>query len=205
MEKEDRLTGQNAWWLGTGHTWWPGTGHAQWLGSRRAWWLGTGHAWWLGVPGDWLPVTDRRPNGHYTRIFKSVNLRSTAILPPVIGLRKYLHRGSQYSLAIWLYINLHLCDLCHGIEFTNNSSKERVLLPLPNVAIDPPHNNGRLDTSSQSCNWSASQQWEIGQQTFRFPTLVVFPREIASSKHKFKKRRWYRSFSTSSSYPWNTT
>ena len=37
-------------------------------------------------------TTSHRSNGHYTRIFKSVNHRSTAIQPPVIGLRKYQHR-----------------------------------------------------------------------------------------------------------------
>ena len=59
------------------------------------------------------PVTGHCSNGHYTRIFKSVNHRSPAIQPPDIGLRKYQRRGSQYSPVnqspvIRIYINLHL-------------------------------------------------------------------------------------------------
>ena len=36
---------------------------------------------------DWPPVNSHWSNGHYTRIFKSVNHRSQAIQPPVNGLR----------------------------------------------------------------------------------------------------------------------
>ena len=62
---------------------------------------------------DWPPVTGSRSNGHYTRIFKSVNHQSPSIQPPVIGLRKSQHRGK--SPVIRLYINLHLVRLkCHG-------------------------------------------------------------------------------------------
>ena len=65
-------------------------------------------------------VTSHLSNGHYTRIFKSVNHRSPAIQPLVIGLRKYQHRGSVFtghqstrywSLVIRIYINLHLVKL----------------------------------------------------------------------------------------------
>ena len=62
---------------------------------------------------DWPPVTGYRSNGHYTRLFKSVNHQSPSIQPPVIGLRKSQHRGK--SPVIRLYINLHLVRLiCHG-------------------------------------------------------------------------------------------
>ena len=51
------------------------------------------------VTGHQSPVTGHRSNGHYTRIFNSVNHWSPAIQPPVNGLRKYQHRESQYSSA----------------------------------------------------------------------------------------------------------
>ena len=70
------------------------------------------------VTGHRSPVTSHQSNGHYTRIFKSINHRSPTIQAPIIGLRKYHHKGSQYSPATGqpvtdhrsseFYINLHL-------------------------------------------------------------------------------------------------
>ena len=59
------------------------------------------------------PVISHGSNGHYTRIFKSVNHQSLAIQPLVIGQGKAnIHWSTGHQPAvIRLYINLHLVRL----------------------------------------------------------------------------------------------
>ena len=79
---------------------------------------------------DRSQVTSHQSNGHYTRIFKSVNHLSPAIQPLVIGLRKYQHRGNQYSPVngspVTGHQNLYQPTFSEthamGMEFTNNNN-----------------------------------------------------------------------------------
>ena len=119
------------------------------------------------------PVTERPVTGHGSLTTGQMGSIQEFSSQSISGQRPSCHRSLDLeniytgevnihrSPVIWLYINLHLWNLCHGIGFTNNNSKKNFI------------------TSSQRCNWSVWQQQDIGQQTFRFPSLVVFPGEIA--------------------------
>ena len=82
-------------------------------------------------------VTGHRSNWHYTSIFKSVNHRSPAIQPPVIGLRKYQHRSKNSPVTgqpVTGHQNLYQPTFSEthamGMEFANNNnSKKSFIIP----------------------------------------------------------------------------
>ena len=88
---------------------------------------------------DQPPVTCHLSNGHYTRIFKSINHQSVAIQPPVIGQKistqgkVSIHRPLVNRPPVTCHQTLYQSSFSEihamGMEFTKNNSKRVLLSP----------------------------------------------------------------------------
>ena len=132
------------------------------------------------------PVTSHRPNGHYTRNFKSVNHWSPAIQPPVIenfntGESQYSPVTGHQSTGHWLPVSGHqtlyqsIISETHvmGMEFTNNpTSSKRVLLSWNRALVVCP-------TPVLSWNRPTTTGDRTTDKFLRLPSLDVFLERIS--------------------------